>query len=302
MLDILVLQALSGISLPISKFLLQFSSPLFLAGLRMFVGGCVAVLFYCVRYRITFTLKKEHWLLFVHMTLFGVYLKYVLRYWSLSHLPAAKLAFMLNGTPFIAALFSYFYFSEMLTKNKWLGLFSGFIGLLPLVFKTMPTETVVGQFLFFSWPECALLIAMVSHTYGMIIARKLIREYGYSVMAISGLRMVFGGGLALVTSLFFEGWSPVTSWTTFGRWFVVVIVVSNVICHSWYLGLVKKYSVTFISLTDYINPFCTAFYSWFFLKETITWHYGVSAVTVFIGLYLFYKDELKESRLYLQRV
>jgi len=36
-----------------------------------------------------------------------------------------------------------------------------------------------------------------------------------------------------------------------------------------------------------------ALYQWAFAGEHITWHYGVSAVLVLIGLYLFYRHEFQ---------
>ena len=301
MLPIVFLQALYGTSIPISKFLLSLCPPFFLTGVRMVVAGIVLLFYKLFIDKEKFVFEKKHLWLYAQIILFGIYFKYLLRYWALSLLPAAKLSFMLNTTPFIAALFSFVWFGEKLTKKQWIGLWIGFLGLMPLLLLRTPKEALMGQLFFISWPEVAVFVAIACHTYGMVVARTLIRDHKSSAAGINGVRMLGGGILALFTAFFWEGFFPITDVGTFSIWLLGLVFISNIVCHSWYLRLLKNYSVTFISLTDFISPLTTAFYSWLFLKEAITWHYGVCAVTVFAGLYLFHQDELQVSSLQAQK-
>ncbi len=49
-----------------------------------------------------------------------------------------------------------------------------------------------------------------------------------------------------------------------------------------------------VLLAAFLSPLFTALYSWMFLGETVTWHFYLSSAMVLFGLYIFYKDELKQ--------
>ncbi len=221
----------------------------------------------------------------------------MLRYWALDHLSAVKLSFLTNSAPFIAALFSYLAFKQKLSFKQWIGLCIGFVGFIPILLTSSSAEQLVGELFFLSWPELAVFAAVAAHCYGMIVSQKLVRDENRSAALTNGVRMFGGGVLALITSYMVERGATVTNIESFMGWLALLILISNIICHNFYLRLLKRYTVTFVSFTDFLSPLFTAFYGWLFLKETITWHYFLSVGIVFFGLYLFYQDELKTIRL-----
>ena len=293
MIDIVVLQALFGTSIPISKILLSYCAPFFLAGSRLFLAGLVLLVYNQFYKKRAIVFDTHHLLLYFQIMFFGVYAKYMLRYWSLQYLTAIKMSFIFNVTPFVAAILSFFAFREKITFKQLLGMIVGCLGILPILLTTTTSEQLMGEMLFVSVPELVLLLAIIAHCYGMIIARKLIRESNQPVSLTNGIRMIGGGFLCLLTAIVIEGPFPVTQVVPFTTGIIVLIIISNIICHGWYLQLLKTYSVTFLSFTDFLSPLFTAFYGWLFLHEIVTWHYALSAVLVFVGLYIFYKDELK---------
>lgn len=292
MVPLIALQLLYGVSIPISKFLLVFCPPIYFSGIRMTCAGIVLLGSKWIFDKRKLVFKWRYLSLYLQTALFGIYGKYILRNWSLDHMPAVKFGFMLNSAPFIAALFSFFYFGERLTKKQWAGLLIGFLGLLPiLILKTTP-ELLTPEFFSISLPELAVFGALACHTYGLITARKLIKDYHCSAAVVNGTRALLGGSLAWITGVLVEGVFPIANVPVFTGWLLVLILTGNVVCQSLYLKLLRKYSVTFMSFTDFISPLAIAFYSWLFLGEAMTWHYAFSTVIVFFGLYLFYQDEL----------
>jgi len=290
---IILMHALFGSSIPISKVLLNFSTPIFLAGIRMVVAGVLLLGYKYLRAYTDLYINKKHLWLYLQIIVVGVYLKYVLRYWSLNYMSSGKLAFLLNIGPFVAALFSYYAFNERLSFKQWLGLIIGFVGIIPMLLTTSTAEQLLGEIAFISWPELVLFIAVACHCYGMIVSRKLIKDNNHSPVMVNGVRMLGGGLLALPTAFIIEGFMPVNNVPLFIGWLAVLILISNIICHNLYLNLLKYYTVTFISLTDCLSPLFSALYGWLFLHEVITWHYYVSGIIIFLGLYLFYQDELR---------
>ncbi len=292
MIEILGLHALWGASIPMSKQLLSYTSPTVLTAIRMLASGLLLFAINYFRNTTSLNLNPRFWL-YNGQIILAIFLKYQLRNWSLAHMPANKMSFLLNITPFVVALFAYFAFKDKLTGKQWLGLTIGFLGMIPLLITSSSGEQSLGEFLYLSWPELAVFGAACVEAYNMIMTRILIRDHKQSVVLSNGIRMLGAGFLALfvigTTDIPFE----VSSVGQFAFWMTSLILLSNVICHNYRLHLYKYYSVTFLAFTDFISPLFTALYSWMFLNETIGWHYALSAVIVIFGLYLFYQDELK---------
>ncbi|HRN78438.1 MAG TPA: DMT family transporter [Candidatus Dependentiae bacterium] len=291
MIEILVLHMFFGASNPIGKFLLQFTSPAFLSGIRMGIAGLILLGYQYLNPRAHFRFQKNHIWLYLQLTVIGVYLKYILRYWSLSYLEPGKFSFLLNVSPFVAALFSFIFFKEKLTQKKWIGLSIGFIGLVPMLITTSLTERSLGEFVFISWPELAALGAVVAHVYGMIIVRILVRTHEYASGMINGISMFGAGILGLGTAFAIED-CYISNPLSFFTGLMVLVIISNVICKNLYTNLVKHYSVTFLSFTDFLAPCFAVFYSWLWFGEKITWNFYASGIIVLVGLYIFYQDEL----------
>jgi drug/metabolite transporter (DMT)-like permease len=292
---IILLYALFGSSFPISKTLLGFVGPIFLTGIRMFIAGSLLLIYqYCYAHdHFKFRWKNAIW--YAQVVLFGIYLTYILRFWGLASLTSAKTAFLFNMMPFFSAFYSYFTFKERLTRQQWIGLAIGFLGFIPILISTSGPEKRLGELFFISWPELAVLAAVACQSYSWIIMRYLIKEKQYAPTMINGMTMFSGGILALITAYFAEPISRVADPGAFLSWLLLVILISNIICHNLYAHLLRKYTATFLAFAGFLGPLFSALYGWFFRAEKITWHFYLSAVIVFIGLYLFYRHELKHG-------
>jgi drug/metabolite transporter (DMT)-like permease len=275
-----------------SKHLLSFASPFLVTPIRMIVAGLVLLVINLLRNKRNWVTSPRFWL-YNSQVIIAVYAKYMLRYWGLDYMPASKMAFLLSLAPFVTALFSFIVFHERLSKKQWLGLLIGFIGMIPIIVLTSPSEQMLGEFFYLSWAELSVFAAVCINSYAMIFSRILVRDHGQSVIVSNSVRMLGGGILAAITALFVDVPLVITKIGPFIGWMSVLIITSNLICHNFHLYLYKFYTPTFLSFTDFLSPLFTAIYSWYFLHEVITWHYGVSAIIVFCGLYLFYQDELK---------
>lgn len=273
--------------------LLKLTSPIFLTGIRMFIAGFVMLVYNYFFTEASFKLRKQHIWYYAQIIICGIYLRYILRYWGLSYVSIAKLSFLESTMPLFVALFSFFAFKERLSLKKWLGFLLGFLGLVPILLTSTPAEKLVGELFFFSWPELAICASVILYAYSMLVMRWLVRDNDYSASMSNGIRMFGGGLLALLTSFAFEGYFPVTDTMQFINLLTVLIILGNVICHNLYIHLLKYYSVTFMSLTEFLCPIFGVCYGYFFFGEGITWHYLIAGALIFSGLYLFYQDELQ---------
>lgn len=293
---IVLLYALFSSSFVIGKALLHYTSPVFLCGIRMSLGGSLLLTYQYFYAHKHFRLKRKHMKYYIQLVIFGFYLTHIFRFWALNHMPSFKACFLYNIAPFFSAFYSYLFFREKMTQKQWLGLIIGFLGMAPMLITSSPGEAPLGEFAYISWPELALLVSVGTHSYSWIIMRKLIRDKSYSPMMVNGIGMTAGGMLALSTSFMMGSFWPVSSmWPFFGL-LALTIIISNFICYNLYGYLLKSYTTTFLSFAGFLGPFFGALYGWTFLKETIGWPFYLSSIIVFVGLYLFYQDELDQRK------
>ncbi len=261
----------------------------------MFIAGILLLIYQYFYAHEHFKFKRSHIPLYAQLIIIGTYASYILRFWALESLTASKSMFLYNCAPFMTSLYSYFFFSEKMTRKQWFGLFLGMVGLIPLLMSSSPAEQTFGEFLFISWPEVATILSVAAYSYSWIVMRTLIRDKSYSPMMVNGISMFAGGLLALITSFFVEGPFPVTNFWPFITLLAFIIIISNIICHNLYGHLLRKYSATFLSFAGFLGAPFAAIYGFFLKNEVITWHFYLSSVIVFVALYLFYKDEMLQT-------
>lgn len=291
---IIVLQALFATSFPMGKYLLNFVSPLFLSGSRMLAAGSILLIYeYCVRPK-EFKFKREHFWIFAQITVLGMYATYALRLYALRVLPVWKVSFFYNFSPFLTALYAYLLFNQRLSTKQWTGLCIGLLGMLPILISSSPAEATLGEFFHISQYELFLMISVSLHCYSWILIQKLVKHENYQTSIVNGFCMAAGGLLSLANSYMVEPMT-ISEPATFFKGLIIMIFVSNILCHNIYAGLLKKYSATFMSFTSFLSPIFAAIYGWAFFQEKISWHFYVSIVIVLLGLYIFYRDELQHK-------
>lgn len=296
---IVLLYALFAATFSLGKVLLNFSPPIFLVGVRMFIAGSLLFIYQFSRGRLQFSFNKKHLWYYAQIIIFTTYLPYIFRFFGLKDMPSSKACLIYNLSPFISYVLAYFLFYEKVTFKKVSGLVIGFIGFLPLLcFSGSTPAFAKGAFI--AWPELYMILSVTCMSYGWLIVHHLVKKYQYEATMINSISMTFGGILALCTSLFFEGIAttagPVISdLYSFIGILSVVVVVSNLLCHNLYVTLLKTYSPTFLSFAAFLSPLFAAFYGWVLMGETISWNFFVTAAMVVIGLALFYHDEMRET-------
>lgn len=293
---VFLLYALFASVFVIAKFGLEHSSPFFLVGSRMFFAGVLILGYAAWKKEARIDLKKD-WVSFLKLALFNIYLTNVFEFWGLKYLTSFKTCFIYSLSPFLSALFSYFVFSEKLSLKKWLGLLVGIIGFSPILLAQGQGEIEGGQLFIFSWAELSVMMAAMTSVYGWIQLRVVVSKKGYSPLIANGYSMLIGGAFALVHSLLVEEWNPfpVSSWHAFLEASIALIIISNLVCYNLYGSLLKRFSATFMSFAGFTTPIFAALFGFVFLGEEVTLSFGISVVIVFIGLTLFYQEELARA-------
>lgn len=294
MVLVFTLYALFASVFTIGKVSLSYASPLFIVGSRMALAGLILIVVQLIRDRKSFKMPLAGWLSIVLFAILGIYLTNACEFWSLQYLTSAKTCFLYSGTPFISALFSFLILKESMSQKKWWGLVFGFIGLLPIIFESSSIDQV-GYFFTFSWPEFVLIAATVASALGWIFLRKSVAHQTISLFVTSGLGMLIGGLVTLGHSYMSESWNPlpIIDMAGYVKTTLALLVVSNLLAYNLYGFLLKRYSATFMAFAGFSTPFFAALFGWFFLNEVISWPLWIGLGVLFVGLTLFYQEEIK---------
>ena len=288
------------LSFPIGKYMLQFSSPMFLTGARMLLSGFILIGYLLLKKKIP-KISSKGWTSLIILALFSIYLSNILEFWSLSHLSAAKTCFIYGLSPFITALLSYIHFKEKMTRLKWLGLTLGCFGFIPVIMNKTGTEGLLQAFGYFTWPELAMFGAAFFSVYGWIMLRLIVKDEEIPILFANGSSMLIGGTLALFSSYFLENWLPYPiapgSFVQLGSSLLFLSLLSNILCYNLYGYLLKKFTATFLSLIGLLSPLFTSLHSYFLLGEPLSPPIFLSTLIVLVGLGIVYREEKRQGYL-----
>lgn len=296
MISVVVLYALLASTFIFAKKAVSLANPCFLIGFRMVTAGLILLAYQYFFLKESLQIRKQDLWLFFKTALFHIYFAFILEFWALQYISALKTTLIYSATPFIAALLSYCLLDERLSKKQIFGILIGLVGLAPVVLASANGIEATMEVARISIPEIVLLCAVISASYAWFMVKELMNK-GYHLGLINGFAMLIGGVLSLVTSGIVEGFaSPVHDWPNFLLWVFMLILVANIIVYNMYGRLLQTYSITFISFSGFLCPSFGALYEWLFMSGEVTWHYLASILFVTLGLYVFYRDELKARR------
>jgi drug/metabolite transporter (DMT)-like permease len=290
---VLILEILFSLSFIVLKKTIPYGPPFFLVGVRMVISGILLLLYQFFYDRKSFSLLKNNWKLIGIASLLNVYVTNAYELWGMQYITAAKASLIYSFSPFASALLAYLFLSEKMNFKKWIGLFIGVVGLIPILLTKTLAENKIAHFGFLSLAELALLFAAIATAYGWVSIKQLVYQKGYPIILANGISMFLGGAISLGHSSITESWPNIfsISYLPFWGYTLLATLISSIICYNLYALLLSRYSATFMCFSSFILPFFTALFGWFFLQEIVSWQFYLSATIVFLGLYVFYLEE-----------
>lgn len=294
MVLVVLLYAILGFTITLSKILLAYASPVFLVGTRMLIAGlCLSGYIYAKR-GLRINVPFQNWVLILQFTVFGILIPHIARTWCLQHLPTVKTALLFNLAPFFSAIFAYFLLKEKLTLMQVTGLLIGCAGLIPLFARqgvAFAMWDMTGHFY-----EIILLIAVASLSYALIVMQQLVRHQGCSPVLANGLSMLLGGIFACNAAIFTEPILVKKDLPIFLGLLALNIIVSNFLCANLQAWLLKKHSPTFLSFASFLSPLFAAIFSRVLLNENVSANTFIAFILVLSGLGMYFYDGLRVKK------
>ena len=294
MLIVLLGFALLASAITANKLLLVSLPPLMLVGIRMLGAGIILLWITHKRGVSRFPFFINDLIPLIFIMLFTTFIPSWCKAYALKLLPSWKAAFIGSLDPFVTALYSYMLWSERLSFNKCIGILLGFLGSLLICF---PSTFEWNQFIAVATPELVAFTAVAIGRYGWIMAQRLLKAHRYNPAELNGIIMTGSGLVALPLSWQIESSAWQISFFTEPSILAMIAyttIIGNVIAYTMYAHNLKRYSVNFVSLAGFSTPLFVSFYGWLILKEQLTGMFFIATVLTFIGVILFYADEISK--------
>lgn len=292
MILVFCLYALLASTFTLGKILLFYLPPFMLTAVRMIIAGLLLLVGYVIFVKKKQVIRPIDWLLLFALSWVHIFIPYSTEFIALQSVAPSSASLVYNLSPFFTALFSYFLFGETMTRMKWVGFALGLSG---IIYFVQPHACCWTSS--FDLSYVLLLTSVASASLGWVLVRMFVKYRDFSIMLINGAAMFFAGFESLAASKIFEG-DVALPWAHMQNFLPLlgsIILIANVLFYNLYGYLLKKYTATFLSFVGFVTPLFTAGFDWLLLGSTINRHFFATIIIVGCGIYLFYKEELRQG-------
>lgn len=271
--------------------------PLFVGMLRA-IGSGVLLLTYCWFFRrqavIHFKLSRSGWLdLLTYGVLIHAFVMCGFSY-AAAYSDPISICFIVASGPFLTALIQYMQGREILTSKKILGLIVGSCGLLPILFTSGHHLQPSGAQNLAWWGNLVTFVSMFVFCYGWIVLKRFLKTHSYPLQIVNGVAMLVGGMVSGVLVWIVQGKELFSlSFSPDFSVLMLAFLASSLLTYMLYAHLLGVFSPTFISFAGFLEPAFGMIYGVVFWGYVPGWSAGLALVVLFLGLYIFYIEELK---------
>ncbi len=275
------------------RYAVETIPPLMMIGIRSLTAGII--LYIVSRFKSKEKIKREN--IFPLFTLGALFflIGHGLLAWAQQYVPSGMAAVLVSAEPLWIIGIEWFFLKDIRVKSRGIaGLFLGFLGIIYLIASTSHNTGTNNNFL----ASALIVAATLSWGAGAVYSR--VANTPVSPMLSSGMELIFGGILVLITS-FIIGEpsqfhvSQVTLRSLLGL--LYLITFGSVIAFSAYIWLLGHTSATRISTHTYVNPVIAVFLGWLIAGEKITTSLIAATVIIIISVYLVLYDQYLDKKI-----
>ncbi|MCW3099901.1 MAG: Permease of the drug/metabolite transporter superfamily [Chthonomonadaceae bacterium] len=251
-----------------SKNALDVFGPLTLTALRFAPAGLI--LLGMARSEGKFPeVRRRDWTDFFLLALLGIVLTYGIYYTGVARTTASEAVLLTACEPILIALFARIFLHEYLSRQQWIGLWVGLVGIW-LIVERGSTGNIIA------------LIALCIETTASVTAKRLTSRYpGVFVVSIEMLL----GSLLILPGVAWElaHHPPALSWGVIGSVLYLSLICSAVGYGVWF-RLMERYPVSVLGAFILIQPLFGPLSGWLFRHEVLTTRGALGAALVILGV------------------
>jgi drug/metabolite transporter (DMT)-like permease len=240
--------------------------------------------------RLTYEKVKNDRIKLLFIALCTTLVPALLKAWSLKHMLASKQSLLGSIDPFITALMVYVMFNEKMTIFNIVGMAIGFLGTIVVILSKTSPEMGYEWLWHISYPEIAIIAAVIISRYGWILVQTLLRNNHYTPIQINTLMQLSAGAMALGCAAVTNQLQvyDIASYPVFIAASLFTIFGGNIIGYTLYAQSLKHHSATLVSLAGFSIPLLVTFFAYIFLGEAVTPSIILGGFIIFLGLLVFY--------------
>lgn len=290
---LLLMHAITATNFTFGKAVLSFAQPLFSISMRT-LGCGIILLLYTFWKEGWVRMPLRHWWLVAQILFFQIFISFAFEFWVASSINSSKWALLYGLSPFFSALLSYLMLKEPITRLMAVGFIIGIAGFIPIIIQPAGPDASWSEWIKISIPEVMVAFSVFAYSYGWVVARELMKEEEYPVSFITGISMLGGGLLLLATSPFVDCWEyPLVMDITPFIFITLAAIAANIFDFTMNTWLLQWHTATLLLFFMFVDPLYTSLYGWLFLNETVGVRFFISLALISIGLYLFYREEIR---------
>lgn len=247
------------------------------AGIRFTIAGLLLLLFGTVKNKAVPKFPVNKLPLVILVAAVYTSLQYTFFYTGLSNTSGASGSVINSSSVFMAVILAHFiYKDDKLTVLKFLGAIAGFGGVL---FAVLSKESFASSISFMG--EGLMMIAAFSSVIGSVLSKYATKTIESSTMA--SYNLLFGGVMLTLIGVIFTK----DAFSISIQGILVLLYLSFVSAFGYTVQskLFKEYSISKVSVYNFVIPVSGAFFSGIFLQENILrWEYLLALLLVSIGI------------------
>lgn len=247
------------------------------AGIRFTIAGLLLLLFGTVKNKAVPKFPVNKLPLVILVAAVYTSLQYTFFYTGLSNTSGASGSVINSSSVFMAVILAHFiYKDDKLTLLKFLGAIAGFGGVL---FAVLSKESFASSISFMG--EGLMMIAAFSSVIGSVLSKYATKTIESSTMA--SYNLLFGGVMLTLIGVIFTK----DAFSISIQGILVLLYLSFVSAFGYTVQskLFKEYSISKVSVYNFVIPVSGAFFSGIFLQENILrWEYLLALLLVSIGI------------------
>lgn len=291
-----------GTAMVAMKGVIHQTTPLFVAGIRLFPAG-ILVLIFAIIFKLPF---PKTWLGWLWITLFAIVDGMMFQGFlgeGLVKTTAGLGSVMIDSQPLAVAIMSRWLFSEIIGFWGWLGLAIGITG---ISFIGFPDEWILNLFnlnsleIAFNWQnlfnngQLLMLLASLSMAVGTVMIPFVSRHV--DPVVATGWHMIIGGVGLFILSGFWEsqqwvnidaqGWLSLSYATIFG----------SAISYGLFFYLASKGNLTSLSALTFLTPIFALSFGNLLLGEELSLIQWIGVCLTLISIYLINQREILANK------
>ena len=274
--EALIVNSIWASSFVLVKIGLNDLRPLTLSGLRYF-GGFLLLL--PLMPRSLSTARSWSLGIWLRLILIGVSMYTVgngILFWGLQFMPATTGSFILNLLPLPVLFVGIVWLKEIPTRAQWLGIIVAIVGIACFFSPGLSAGDPVAIII--------VMLGLGAFVVFAILGREVARDQKVDTLALTALPLAFGGGLALLVALTFEG-LPGFSITSI----VVVLwlaLINTALAYLMYNHSLQVLTAFEMNLLTNLGPLITAPIAWVVLGEKLQPIQIAGIITLIVGVVL----------------